>query len=144
METYTIFCAIQHEWTPFPIKVPKDSTVGDLKKAIKSETMATFPSLDAHTLTLYRVDVNPEGYTEQELPDALVKAKPKDSLSPLSGLGDLYPSDSPPPKKTIHILVQPPTPSVERLPKRQKLMSEDEAATPSEHTRRGFRSAEGR
>ncbi|KAF9527619.1 hypothetical protein CPB83DRAFT_855728 [Crepidotus variabilis] len=123
MDTYTIFCAIQHEWTPFPVDIKNDSTVGHLKDAIKAKNTARFGSIDAHTLTLYRVDVDVGGSTAKERQAALAQMILTESLDPLKKLYKLYSSQ--PPDDTIHILVQPPAPeesqALERPAKKQKL-----------------------
>lgn len=114
MATYTIFCAIQHEWPPFSVHIEKSLTVDDLKKAIKAENPNAFASTDAHRLTLYQVDVG--GSTRQERQENLAQATLTEDLDPFSKLNKLYPS--PPPEDTIHILIQ--------LPERSKRKLQDE------------------
>ena len=106
MGDYRIWCAIQNEWNAFPVDIKATSIVGDLKDAIKVETMPTFHSIDAYTLTLYRVDA--PASTREQMDKALRSANLGEELDALASLDKLYPL--PPPPETVHILVVPPAP----------------------------------
>jgi hypothetical protein len=100
---WEIFCLVVGEDIPSLIEVQSNATVYKLKKAIKAEK-AKFASIDADSLTLFKVDV-----PAQDMGKALEEIAALESskeMHPLFELREYYVTA--PPKKTIHILVRTP------------------------------------
>ncbi|CAG8684846.1 10128_t:CDS:2, partial [Acaulospora colombiana] len=107
-QAYTIFCVLSnHLKTRFSVEVESSITVDRFKEEIVEKRPDVLKHIVPATLTLYRVDIPEDrnfeekvGIKMEELPDPLLVSS---SLSDQ----DLYPTA--PPKKTIHILVVPPS-----------------------------------
>ncbi|KAF9095501.1 hypothetical protein BGX27_001265 [Mortierella sp. AM989] len=111
----TLFCLVDGEDSPFPVKIESTESIGGLKKAIKAEIPDTFNGVDAKDLTLWRVSIPVlEDDDDEELPILLdnVSKADKKKLKATSELSDIFEETLP--KKTIHIIVQraSPRPSV--------------------------------
>ncbi|KAI8345668.1 hypothetical protein B0O80DRAFT_534227 [Mortierella sp. GBAus27b] len=107
MADLTIWCLVNgtsSSENAFSVKVPFNGTVYDLKSAIKDQNTETFKAIDAKDLTLWRVCV---AITDDDaLPILLDRLNEKKKLGPADELSDVF--EEKPPKKTIHIIVQPP------------------------------------
>src|SRR3954469_7254080 len=57
MAMITLFCVIHGESSPFPVKLPRSDTVGDLKKLIKAEKAPEFNNFPADKLTLWKINI---------------------------------------------------------------------------------------
>ncbi|KAF9993836.1 hypothetical protein BGZ79_001448, partial [Entomortierella chlamydospora] len=101
-EKVKLFCIIDGEYSAFPVKIPCDDTVGELKKAIKDEKPNDLQDLDADKLILWRVGVpdegNPVNLENVETKTLLIKST--NEISEVFGPA--------PAKKTIHVIVQRP------------------------------------
>jgi len=102
-QIYTLFCLLLGEDSAFPIEIAKNKTVGHLKKLIK-------PDLDhiaASKLKLYQIDVTGSKQSKDErLKTIVADLDNLEELEATSELSELY--SSPPPKKTVHILIKLP------------------------------------
>ncbi|KAF9342922.1 hypothetical protein BGX34_007477, partial [Mortierella sp. NVP85] len=103
----TLFCLVEGEATDnaFPVSTSSATTVGDLKKLIKTENPDTFIGVDAKDLTLWKVAI-PDDDNDDEAPILLeaVSTKDKKKLRVTRELSEVF-ADKPP-KSTIHIIVQ--------------------------------------
>ena len=107
---YTLYCFVLGEAAPFPVKIMKGQTVGELKEEIKKK-MKKLASIDAHTLPLYKISVDvsdTSNYdsTIRELSQSHYVFNPKDKLFPLELISEHF--RRPPKGKTIHLLVELP------------------------------------
>ncbi|GBC17659.2 hypothetical protein GLOIN_2v1774909 [Rhizophagus irregularis DAOM 181602=DAOM 197198] len=103
----------------FPVHIDGNSLVGDLKKAIKAEKQNDFAGIDADKLKLWKVEIGGDHLDDQL---KSLKLNGSDELSAINEIGDYWK----PPKKHIHVLVEPPvsaTASNEVLELREKLAS---------------------
>ena len=104
-----LFCAIISEDTLLPIKFNGTQTVAELKDVIKAKAAQTLASVDAHTLTLYKVNIDisnkeTSSGVKKQISQSSIEVDrqeldPEDDLSEYWGESDLSK------KKTIHILV---------------------------------------
>ncbi|EXX68830.1 Coronin-like protein crn1 [Rhizophagus irregularis] len=105
----TLFCLVKGNTTTnaFPIHIDKGQFVGDLKKAIKAEKQNDFAGVDADKLRLWKVEIGGD-----HLDDPLKNLKLNDNneLSAINEIGDYWTEK--PPKKHIHVLVEPPASNV--------------------------------
>jgi Crinkler effector protein N-terminal domain len=105
---YTILCIITGETTPFSVTIDETQSVGELKDAIKKETEPELNAFDAHTLTLYRIDVNgSNNESTRELQKISQDPSKNEELDPLDKLRDVF-KPTGPTHQMIQILVQPP------------------------------------
>ncbi|KAF9319579.1 hypothetical protein BG006_002966, partial [Podila minutissima] len=105
----TLFCLVDGE-TPssaFPVEIELTKTIGDLKKLIKTEKTNSFHDVDANELTLWRVSV-PIVAANKHKPFILTEIDSATELDPTDDISDIF--EETPPKKTIHVIVQRPTP----------------------------------
>lgn len=100
-DTHTIFCIIEGDNRIFPVKISSNEAVGSLKKAIKEEMPLTLSGIEAHSLTLYLVNVLEE---ELNVEDEMNK-RPK-ALPVSSKLSQLF--DPEPAAHTVHIIASLP------------------------------------
>jgi len=105
----TLFCLVDGESTPFPVKIESTETIGGLKKAIKDEKTNDFNDVDADKLTLWRVSIpDDDDDDDDRIPIVLdnVNNKDKKKLRETRELSEVFPAK--PPKNTIHVIVQRP------------------------------------
>ncbi|KAF8909058.1 hypothetical protein BGZ58_006036, partial [Dissophora ornata] len=103
----TLFCLVEGESTPFPVKIESSESIGELKKAIKTEIPDTLNGIDAKDLTLWRVEV-PLAPLQDRKPIVLNEVDSATELDPTDDLADVF--EVQPPKKRIHVIVQRPPP----------------------------------
>ena len=107
----TLFCLVDGEATSnaFSIKVPSIDTVDDLKNLIKSALSPQFDDIAAKDLSLWRVSI-PITKDNSEIPILFnnIAKEEKEKLLPSKDLSNIF--EEKPPKKTIHIIVQRPSP----------------------------------
>ena len=106
----TLYCWVMGDETQrcFPIEILHGKDVSILKKAIKEEKTPQLDHLPADALTLWKVSIPVE-----EIDTRLRYFQPRDDLdngvyqlSPMDELSDIF--QDKPPRKHIHIVVQPP------------------------------------
>lgn len=104
----TLFCLVDGESASsvFPVKLPMDDSIGDLKKLIKTEKAPEFDDIAADKLTLWRVSISVA--TNKHKLIVLNEFESAAELDPTDDVSDVFPEA--PPKKTIHIIVQRPPP----------------------------------
>ena len=107
-----LFCAIISENSLIPIKFNGTQTVGELKDVIKAKAAQTLALVDAHTLTLYKVNID---ISNKETSPGVMKQISQSSikvdrqeLDPVDNLSEYWGESDLPKRKTIHILVQMP------------------------------------
>lgn len=97
--TYTIFCVVKGDCSPFPVKIAEDETIYGLKEAIKQEKRIFFNT----DLTLYLVDIPDDKELEANVRKELLKdPEPLRATVPLAKIFGGVPK-----KETINIIVQP-------------------------------------
>jgi hypothetical protein len=109
-EIYEIFCIFEGQSTPWSVKIEKNESVTTLRETIKKRKSKVLADVDADDLTLYKVDI----YEDLEL-IAKLEQKMSDNPPPLftsMRMTDLYSKE--PPKRSVHILVRPPSGTVDR------------------------------
>ena len=114
MEEYEISCFILQSTSSFSVYIEKTQKVDRLKAKIKEENPVTLATVETRALELYRI--NAFGNNLQERRKALEdeirriedirKASSDSELDNLELLNVVF-DDTPPPHKTIHILVIP-------------------------------------
>src|SRR5258706_15428122 len=103
---YTIFCLLEGEMDPFPVRIDESQFVGDLKDRITEER----PDVDvvAVKLELYRIDVDASDLQKaiKDVETLAPRLIPTDRLNPTLDLNDIFPEGVP--RKKIHFLVRVP------------------------------------
>ncbi|KAG0341565.1 hypothetical protein BG004_005991 [Podila humilis] len=108
----TLFCVVDGEtaFKAFSVKILSTDYVDHLKKAIKANKAIDFSDVDANELTLWRVSI-PITDDDDEIPILLNNvSSDKKKLRPTDDLSEIF--VEPPRKKTIHIIVRRPAPSI--------------------------------
>ncbi|KAF9580471.1 hypothetical protein BGW38_002878 [Lunasporangiospora selenospora] len=107
----TLFCLVDGESTSnaFPVLASTTTTIRELKELIKTKKANRFQDVDADELTLWRVS-HPVIAIHKHQPVLLNKIDSPTELDPTDDISDIF--TEPPPKKTIHIIVQRPPPSL--------------------------------
>ncbi|KAG0199074.1 hypothetical protein BGX28_007600 [Mortierella sp. GBA30] len=107
---FKLFCLVNGEAVSnaFPVKIPSDETIGDLKKLIKAEKSPDFDDITADRLTLWHVSV-PIAEDDEEAHVSLEALNEKTRPPPTKRLTKLFVES--PPGDTVHILVQRPPPA---------------------------------
>jgi hypothetical protein len=97
----TLLCLVKGNTlaNAFPVDIEKDQLVGHLKKVIKAEKHKTFHDVEADELRLWKVEIGGDPLKNLTLND-------NNELSAINEIGDYWTEK--PPKKHIHILVEPP------------------------------------
>ncbi|PVF98299.1 hypothetical protein CPB86DRAFT_733261 [Serendipita vermifera] len=104
-ETYTLFCTLEGEQSPFPIKIANNETVGVFKEAIKDKNPNTLANIDARSLVLYRIDI----IYDENFVDNLNRKMAENPTELHNPTKDLYEIFSETPNKNmVHILVKAP------------------------------------
>ncbi|KAF9577962.1 hypothetical protein BGW38_006509 [Lunasporangiospora selenospora] len=105
----TLFCIVEGESTPFPVKIESTETVGELKKIIKTEKTPEFDDIAADKLTLWSVSIpDDDDDDDDDVPMVLDKVNNKDKKKLRATRGVLEVFLDKPPKNTIHVIVQRP------------------------------------
>ncbi|CAB4410222.1 unnamed protein product [Rhizophagus irregularis] len=91
----------------FPVKVDNDKTIGELKKIIKDENSNEFFGVDAKNLTLWKVEIPVNDDDKEEIKQLILQDNQKTKLLGIRYIEDYW-TDSPP-KRCIHVIVEPPT-----------------------------------
>jgi hypothetical protein len=111
--SYELFCAIIGDKDGFPVKFDGTQTVGSLKDAIKAKAAQTLASVDAHALTLYKVNIDISNKkisarVKEQICQSSIDFDREQKLDPVDDLSDYWGESDLPKKKTIHILVELP------------------------------------
>ncbi|KAF9981416.1 hypothetical protein BGZ65_003976 [Modicella reniformis] len=88
-----------------PTRSLSRSTIGDLKKLIKTAPCPQFDDVTAKDLTLWRVSI-PVVAANKHNPIVRNEVESSTELDPTDDVSDVFPDN--PPKKTVHIIVQRP------------------------------------
>jgi hypothetical protein len=99
----TLFCLVDGEDTPFSLDIDPSKTVDHLKDIIKAKIPGTFSDIDAKDLTLWRVSI-PAVPKKERKRISLANVPSKEELDETDDISDVF--KEPPPKKTIHLIVQ--------------------------------------
>ena len=104
-----LFCVVDGQSTSnaFPLTVSPVDTIGGLKELIKAKKANDFQDVDADKLTLWRVSI-PITKDNKHKPINLNESDSPTELDPTDELSDVF--EDKPPKKTIHVIVQRPSP----------------------------------
>ncbi|KAG0327520.1 hypothetical protein BGZ99_007478, partial [Dissophora globulifera] len=111
----SLFCLVDGESTPFPVKIESSESVGELKKAVKAEKAPEFDDVAADKLTLWHVSIPVLAKAERK-EISLIDVQSKEELDETDDVSDVFAVQ--PPKKTIHIIVQRPSPVHAPIPAR--------------------------
>ncbi|KAF9096922.1 hypothetical protein BGX29_008357 [Mortierella sp. GBA35] len=104
-DTYlTLFCLVdgEHQSNAFSVKATPTDTIGALRVLIKTKKAVDFENVDANNLTLWNLEAN------RHRPIVLNDFESATELHPTDDVSDVF--EDKPPKKTIHIIVQRPSP----------------------------------
>ncbi|RGB32865.1 hypothetical protein C1646_762390 [Rhizophagus diaphanus] len=116
----TLLCLVKGNTlaNAFPVHIEGNSLVGDLKDAIKAKKAPVFDNFPADELRLWKVEIGGD-----HLDDPLKNLTLNDNneLSAINEIGDYWTEK--PPKKHIHVLVDPP-PSTAISTREQELLDE--------------------
>ncbi|OAQ27728.1 hypothetical protein K457DRAFT_1821001 [Linnemannia elongata AG-77] len=120
----TLFCLVDGESASsvFPVKLPMDDSIGDLKKLIKTEKAPEFDDIAADKLTLWRVSISVA--TNKHKLIVLNEFESAAELDPTDDVSDVFPEA--PPKKTIHIIVQRPPPAMRVTPESASCQNQEQ------------------
>ncbi|KAG9061138.1 hypothetical protein KI688_007768 [Linnemannia hyalina] len=110
-----LFCLVDGEATPFSIEVDRTKTVDHLKDLIKAKKANAYSDVDADVLTLWRVSI-PIDPPNKRKPIVLTEVQSAAELDPTDDVSDVF--EGTPPKKTIHLIVQRPSPVHAPVPAR--------------------------
>ncbi|KAF9900515.1 hypothetical protein EC991_007219 [Linnemannia zychae] len=104
----TLFCLVDGESTPFPVKIESTETIGSLKDEIKLKNAPEFDDIAADKLTLWRVSIPVPEDDDNQPPILLnnIVTKDKKKLGPATRLSKVFPAELP--EETIHFIVQRP------------------------------------
>ncbi|KAF9982961.1 hypothetical protein BGZ65_002328 [Modicella reniformis] len=121
MATLNLFCLADKKsiLEAFSVNIAAESTIGDLKEAIKSKRKTAFKLIDAKELTLWKVSISiMNGDYKQPIsldsPDIF---KEKKKLLPKSRISDVFPSN---PDKDTVVLIQPPSSDPQEWPETKR------------------------
>ena len=100
----TLLCLVKGNTTAsaFPVDIEKDQLVGHLKKVIKAEQPQTFANVDAKDIKLWKVTIPDD--QDDLLSNLILNDEPE--LLATREIGDYWTEK--PPKRHIHVLVEPP------------------------------------
>ncbi|PKY32815.1 hypothetical protein RhiirB3_475619, partial [Rhizophagus irregularis] len=91
----------------FSVKISRDEPVSELKKVIKAEKAPEFDNFPADKLRLWKVEIGGD-HLDDQLKN--LKLNGNDELSAINEIGEYWTET--PPKKHIHVLVEPPVSTV--------------------------------
>ena len=100
----TLFCLVKGNTNAnaFSVKISRDESISELKDAIKAKKQNDFAGVDADRLKLWKVSI--PGDHDDQLRNLILQDS--DELLAINDIGDYWPTS--PPKKHIHVLVEPP------------------------------------
>ncbi|KAF9307970.1 hypothetical protein BG003_011799, partial [Podila horticola] len=103
----TLFCLVDGDATSnaFPIRIPSNDTVDDLKNLIKARNNNAFSDIDADKLTLWRVSL-PVVTANRNKPIILTEIESTTVLDPTDEISDIFEDQLP--KKTVNVIIQRP------------------------------------
>ncbi|KAF9163381.1 hypothetical protein BGX20_001338 [Mortierella sp. AD010] len=106
-EKFKLFCIVDGDFSPFPVNIFGDDTVGDLKKKIKEEKQIAFSNIDADTLILWHVSIPSTPKRQITLGNLTDKEKatkkPEELEDPTIEISEVFGLS--PAKRTIHVIV---------------------------------------
>jgi Crinkler effector protein N-terminal domain len=129
----TLLCLVKGNTTAnvFPVDIEKDQLVGHLKEAIKAKKHKTFHGVEAKDLKLWKVPISDDH--DDQLRN--LSLEDSDELLAINEIGEYWTEK--PPKKRIHVLVEPPesttTSSQEVKELLDRIASLEEALNKSEY-----------
>ncbi|CAG8843058.1 14438_t:CDS:1, partial [Gigaspora margarita] len=102
--TITLFCLVKGNTTvnAFSVKISRDESISELKKAIKAEKAPEFDNFPANRLKLWKKEIPDD---QDDLLSNL-SLNDGDELLATREIGDYWTEK--PPKRHIHVLVSPP------------------------------------
>jgi hypothetical protein len=117
----TLFCLVKGNTltNAFPVHIDSNQLVGDLKKVIKAENPQTFANVDAKDIQLWKVEIGGD-HLDDQLKN--LKLNGNDELSAINEIGEYWTET--PPKKHIHVLVEPPVSTTASSRREQELLDE--------------------
>ena len=100
----TLLCLVKGNTlaNAFPVDIEKEQLVGHLKKVIKAEQPQTFANVDAKDIKLWNVKIPDD--QDDHLSNLSLQDQPE--LLATRDIGDYW--SEKPPKRHIHVLVEPP------------------------------------
>jgi hypothetical protein len=104
----TLFCLVDGDKAPFPVKIESSESIGDLKDAIKAKIPDTFNGVDAKDLTLWSVSIPVSDDDDDDVPiyiDTILETDKK-KLKATTRLFKFFGTELP--EDTIHVIVQRP------------------------------------
>ena len=118
----TLFCLVKGNTTAnaFEVDIEKDKSISKLKEAIKTKNSQTFANVDAKDIKLWKVPISDDH--DDQLRN--LSLEDSDELLAINEIGEYWTEK--PPKKRIHVLVEPPESSAtssEVLELREQLAS---------------------
>ena len=104
----TLLCLVKGNTTAsaFPIHIDGNSLVGDLKEVIKEKNAQTFANVDAKDLKLWKKEIPDD--QDDLLSNLILNDEPE--LLATREIGDYWTEK--PPKRNIHVIVEPPESSI--------------------------------
>lgn len=115
MSTFRINCLAHGDTTEriFPVDIPKEMTVGDLKEKIRNKKHPRFEKFTADELNLWKVNIplrspgDPilDVLKDDPMADIERALKGVKLTDPLCDIGECW--QEPPPKHNIHVIVKP-------------------------------------
>lgn len=102
----TLLCLVEGKSNPIPVEIDPAKSIGQLKKAIKTEKAVSFGDVDADMLTLWQVEI-PLAPLPDRKPIVLNEVDAANELKdPTDDVSDAFKEQ--PPKKTISVIIQRP------------------------------------
>jgi hypothetical protein len=116
----TLLCLVKGNTTAsaFPVDINKDQLVGHLKKAIKAEKQNDFAGIDADKLKLWKKEIPDD--QDDLLSNLILNDEPE--LLATREIGDYWTEK--PPKRNIHVIVEPPESTATTSNREQELLEE--------------------
>ena len=116
----TLLCLVKGNTTAnaFEVDIEKDKSISKLKDAIKAKKQNDFAGIDADKLKLWKVEIGGD-HLDDQLKN--LKLNGSNELSAINEIGDYW--SEKPPKKHIHVLVEPPV-STTASSREQELLDE--------------------
>jgi Crinkler effector protein N-terminal domain len=114
MTDIIIFCLVHGEpiANAFPVEIPRDGTIGTLKKLIKTEKTPEFNDIAADKLKLWSVNIPIDDTAALEELTALEKLENNEEkgiqeLLPVKKIRKIFPNE--PTEEHIHIIIERPS-----------------------------------
>lgn len=101
----SLFCIVHREQdaTPFPVRVNREDTIGELKELIKEQCRPEMDHIASRHLKLWKWNKSVRKVTDADL-------NTTNSLDPMDTVDDVFENDSPQ-RKVIHIIIKAPLPA---------------------------------